>query len=468
MPSLLVLSLSDSFSSVWPSLAAECGLELELAASVEAFERRAGTVGIVAAGGEESRLPQTFRDLAPTTMEIAAVGSLPDHRLAVEVLQAGASESFALGGDYDVLRTWVSERAERLRVESRRTAFTDTEAGKYNFKGILGKSPALAAALERASRLIPHRNVTVLITGETGTGKELVARALHYNGPRRDGPFVDLNCAAIPEALLESELFGHEKGAFTDASATKPGLLEMAKGGTIFLDEIGHLPLALQGKLLRVLQERQMRRVGGTKQIAVDVRVVAATHVDLVAAIQRGEFRADLYYRLNVVPVELPPLRARREDIVLLAQHFLALFCAEYGLRKLTFTARAEDELRARDWPGNVRELRNAIERAVLLSRSTRLDIEDLEPAMASHATTHGIPFPSSLSDIACAAAHAMVDLCGGNKSEAARRLEISRTRLNRLLENVPGDEGTESFGIAQPESRAVASLSASRMGGIS
>lgn len=430
------MMLSDSFSAVWPELAVECGLEFEGVAAAPAFDRDSEAVGIVAAGGEEDHLEATFRQIAPRIMEIAAVGSVANHRLASAVIRAGASDFFALVEDYDLLRSWLREQAERLHTQRRRSAFAEGERGKYRFDGILGQSLSLLTALERAARVIPHPNVTVLLTGETGSGKELVARALHYNGPRREAPFVDVNCAAIPENLLESELFGHEKGAFTDASAAKPGLFELAHGGTLFLDEIGHLPLVLQGKLLRALEERQLRRVGGTKTVSVDVRVIAATHVNLAAAVRRGEFREDLYYRLNVVPIELPPLRARREDIVLLAQHFLTRFAAEYGIPRPIFTPAAERALRSRDWPGNVRELRNTMERAVLLARRPVLDVDDFEAAPEPSAGPGTIPFPAPLGTVVHAAATGMVDLCGGNKSEAARRLGISRTRLQRVLES--------------------------------
>jgi DNA-binding NtrC family response regulator len=291
--------------------------------------------------------------------------------------------------------------------------------------------------------VIPHGNATVLLTGETGTGKELFARAVHYNGPRRAAPFVDVNCAAIPDQLLESELFGHEKGAFTDAASAKPGLFEVANGGTLFLDEVGHLPLALQGKLLRALQERTARRVGGTRALAFDVRVVAATHVDLGAAVRQRTFREDLYYRLNVVPVHLPPLRERREDVVPLARHFLAALAAEYGLPAPTLGPGAERALLLRRWPGNVRELRNAVERALLLAGAPVLDAADFADDHAAPAAggAGGLPFPATVREIVHAATAAMLELCDGNKSEAARRLGVSRSRLARLLDGTDAED---------------------------
>ena len=402
------------------------------------FDTTGDAVGIVVAGGREEDLEGVFHAAPLRALDVAAVGALPDHRLASGVVRAGAATYFALPDDRELLGSWLRDRAQQLRARSERTAFAAAEASRYRFEGILGDSPALHAALERAARVIPHGTVTVLLTGETGTGKELVARAIHYNGPRREAPFVDVNCAAIPDQLLESELFGHEKGAFTDASAAKPGLFELANGGTLFLDEIGHLPLALQGKLLRALEERVVRRVGGTKAHAVDVRIVAATHVDLAAAVRRGEFRQDLFHRLNVVPIELPPLRARRGDIVPLARHFLARFAKEYGIPEPQLSPAAERALAARDWSGNVRELRNVMERTVLLTTRHVLQPDDFLEEAPSAGAGGPLPFPATIAEVTRAAAQAMLELCGGNKSVAARRLGVSRPRLQRILDAAP------------------------------
>jgi DNA-binding NtrC family response regulator len=433
---LNVLSLSESFSSVWPELAAEAGVVLQMVGDVADLGHHTGSIALIAAGGDEARAESLLRDNPLPGLELAVVGAQADHRLAVALMRAGAAEYFALPVDVDLIRSWVRERVERARARASAAAFAEQERATYTFTGILGDSPALRAALARAARVIPHSGVTVLITGETGSGKELLARALHYNGPRRDAPFVDINCAAIPESLLESELFGHEKGAFTDATAAKPGLFEMANGGTLFLDEIGHLALPLQGKLLRALEERQIRRVGGTRTIAVDVRVVAATHVDLAAASRHGTFREDLYYRLNVVPLELPPLRARRTDIVPLALHFVARFAGEYSLAPPRLTSAAERALQLHHWPGNIRELRNVIERAVLLGEAGRIDVGDLTIGAAQRepAREGVLAFPTTLAQLTRAAAQEMLRLCDGNKSEAARQLGISRPRLLRVL----------------------------------
>ncbi|MEQ1690153.1 MAG: sigma-54 dependent transcriptional regulator [Gemmatimonas sp.] len=436
--SLTVLRLSSSFESVWKHIANDCGLKEHVVTDVADLGLRTATFALVAAGGEEDQVERLLRASPVPGLEIAVVGAVANHRLAVTVVRAGAAEYFALPGDLELLRSWVRERAERQLTRASATAFAAGESSKYTFDGILGDSPALRAALDRAARVIPHGTVTVLITGETGTGKELLARAIHYNGPRRDQPFVDINCAAIPEHLLESELFGHEKGAFTDATSAKPGLFEMANGGTLFLDEIAQLALPLQGKLLRALEERQIRRVGGMRSIPIDVRVVAATHVDLAAASRHGQFREDLYYRLNVVPLELPALRDRRTDIVPLAEHFVARFAADYGVTSPTLKAAAQQRLRLHQWSGNIRELRNAMERAVLLCHNDCIDADDLALGGSTNVTRHlgALPFPSTLQALTRAAVEEMLRLCDGNKSEAARQLGVSRPRLMRLLDD--------------------------------
>jgi DNA-binding NtrC family response regulator len=439
---LVVLSLSDSFSSMWPTLAEQVGLAYTPIEAPAGFDRLTGAVGVIAGGGAEEELEAALRQTAGRdggAIEIAAVGARADHRLAASLVRAGAATYFALPEDMRVLNSWLRDRAEALRADGRRLEFAASEASKYRFEGVLGESAALRAALARAARIIPHASVTVLLTGETGTGKELVARAIHYNGPRRGAPFVDINCAAIPEQLLESELFGHEKGAFTGATVGKPGLFELANGGTLFLDEIGHLPLVLQGKLLRALEERTIRRVGGTRAMTIDVRVIAATHVELAAAVARREFREDLFHRLNVVPIELPALRARRDDIPLLARHFLSRFAREYGIPLPTISADGERALARREWSGNIRELRNLMERTLLLTSKRMFDAEDFADT-APAPSDDEIPFPATMAAISRAAARVMLAYCDGNKSEAARRLGISRPRLQRLLDATSQD----------------------------
>jgi len=276
----------------------------------------------------------------------------------------------------------------------------------------------------------------VMITGESGTGKELGARALHEYGKRRNGPFVAINMAAIPRELIESELFGHEKGAFTDAHAAKPGLFEVADGGTLFLDELDTLPVDLQAKLLRVLEDHEIRRVGGTKSRRVDVRVLAASNTNLEAAVQRGTLRQDLYFRLGVVTLELPPLRDRGGDVAIIAARLLVSLATHHRLPVPPLSAEARRALVNRPWPGNVRELKNVLERALLLSPPGKLDLAELVPAPAAQAAANGaLPFPAALDTITTAAARAMLDLCSGSVSEAARRLSVSRRRLRRLAQ---------------------------------
>ncbi len=438
MAELRVLAITDSFSAEWPALAQANGLSLVSGEDAGSLEPGAGTITLLAAGGDERMLEAALRLLPAGTRLVAAVGASTDHRLVAGIIRAGADDYFALPQDLASLRSWVEAGAARLQSERAAAAFAAEERGTVQFEGIMGTSDALRAALDRAVRVIQRPNVTVLLTGETGTGKELLARAIHYNGPRRAGPFVDVNCAAIPENLLESELFGHEKGAFTGATAAKPGLMQLADGGTLFLDEIGHLPLALQGKMLRALEERSIRRLGGSRSIPFDVRLVAATHVNLLDAVRRGEFREDLYYRINVMPIELPALRDRAEDILLLADHFLVRFKREYDVPALALAPAATRALRERPWPGNVRELRNTMERAVLLADGAVLDAEDfaVERTRDRATTSAGdLPFPATIAELTQAAAHRMLALCDGNKSVAARRLGISRPRLHRLLD---------------------------------
>jgi DNA-binding NtrC family response regulator len=432
-PALAILALSESISLLWPTLALDEGLQLTTVADVASLARADETIRIINAAGAEEDAERLFQQLPPE--RVAVVGTVADHRLAISLVRSGAADYFVVPDEVGALRTWVHEQANTLRVNRSRSEFASREGRKYRFDGILGESAALRQALDRASRVIPAATATVLLLGETGTGKELFARAIHYNGPRREAPFVDVNCAAIPEHLLESEMFGHERGAFTDATSAKAGLFEVASGGTLFLDEIGHFPLGLQGKLLRALEERAIRRVGATRSIAIDVRVIAATHVDLAAAVREQRFREDLYYRLNVVPIRLPALRERRADIVPLAMHFLRRFAGEYERHVRRLTSSAEQHLVTAAWPGNVRELRNVIERAVILAETPTIDALDLVVDDApSPPTDSPLPFPATLGQVTHAAVRAMVGLCRQNKSEAARRLGISRTRLLRIL----------------------------------
>jgi two-component system response regulator HydG len=426
---------SDSFRSTVAGLVEELGGTVSASRPGDDRHAAGADVMLLLAGGAESEALDLLAESGSAGARYL-IGAATDHRIAAAALQSGARDYFALPDDLDLLRRCLERLAREAasRIEAGR--FADAERRAAGFEAIVGSSPALRQTLDQAARVAPLRDLTVLIGGETGTGKELLARALHYGSPRASDPFVEVNCAAIPSNLLESELFGHERGAFTGAVAAKPGLFEIAHGGTLFLDEIGTLPLELQPKLLRALETRSIRRVGGQQSRQVDVRVVAASHVDLGQAIRRGEFREDLYYRLNVVTLVLPPLREREADVELLARTFVERIATSYGLPVPDLSQETRTALRAHRWPGNVRELRNVLERAVVLSPPGTLKLGPLEDARGRADTSAGVlPFPAPLAEVVRTAAQAMLDLTGGNKSEAARRLGISRPRLQRLLD---------------------------------
>ncbi len=434
--SIAVVQLSDSFRATLSDLARD------LRASVVAWSPDgsgqsipAGTsVLIVLAGGTESAALDVLDGL-PEGVPRYVVGASQDHRIAAAAVQRGARDYFALPDDLEILRRSLEREAREVEGRMAAGKFAEVERRAHGFDTILGRSPALRQSLQQAARVAEHRDVTVLIGGETGTGKELVARAIHYESPRGAEPFVEVNCAAIPANLLESELFGHEKGAFTGAASAKPGLFELAHGGTLFLDEVATLPFELQPKLLRALESREIRRVGGQQSRQVDVRVVAATHTDLRTAVHQGQFREDLFYRLNVVALTLPPLREREGDVELLAETFISRIATSYGLPVPPLTPELRAALREYRWPGNVRELRNSVERSLVLSPRGTLRLEEMGLRQDAVRSEGALPFPATLAVLSRAAAVAMLQLTEGNKSAAARRLGISRPRLQRLLE---------------------------------
>jgi two-component system response regulator HydG len=436
-PIVTIVILSESFSALWQDMAAELDVELVTAEPDQPLQGDSVAV-IVAAGGEEGRGLDALITYVAESRPTYLVGTNTSHRFGIEATRRGAADYFALPNDLDLFRRTLASQVEMARESM--AAAPGVERGVFD--RMIGNSPALRETLDRAARIIPHGDVTVLIQGETGTGKEVLAKAIHDGGPRASSPFVAINCAAIPGTLLESELFGHEKGAFTDAHVAKAGLFEEANHGTLFLDEIGHLPLPLQGKLLRAIEERQIRRVGSNETRKIDARVVTATHVDLREAVAAGEFREDLYYRLNVVTLRLPPLRDRGDDLELLAHRFAQDLAARYGLATPSLTGPFLTALRAHSWPGNVRELRHAIERALLLSDPGKLDPAELAVSETAHAPISGapIPFPASLREITAAIAKATLRASGGNKSAAARQLDISRARLQRLMDGEEDD----------------------------
>ncbi len=309
-----------------------------------------------------------------------------------------------------------------------------TRAAKATFGGLLGVSPAMQRVYRLASQVAPTR-ATVLVTGESGTGKGALAKAIHDESPRARGPFVSVHCAALAETLLESELFGHEKGSFTGADRRRPGRFELAHNGTLFLDEVGEIPLATQVKLLRVLQEREFERVGGNQAVSVDVRILAATNRDLAADVKAGRFREDLFYRLNVVRIEMPPLRMRQTDLMMLATHYLELFRAENGKQVNGFSDAARERILEYPWPGNVRELENAIERAVVVCEGSLIEEEHLPIEIDRTSPIARIP-GSTLAEIERYAIVATLQAAGGSTAKAAEILGVSvRTVQYRVHE---------------------------------
>jgi two-component system response regulator HydG len=363
--------------------------------------------------------------------------SFQDLGAAVAAMRAGAEDYLSKPIDFDALLVVMERALERreVRVEAENLRRQLRERDSEGLQGLIGASPAMQQVY-RVVRQVAGSRATVLITGESGTGKGELARAVHALSPRADKPFVSLHCAALAETLLESELFGHEKGSFTGADRRRVGRFEQADGGTLFLDEIGEIPALTQVKLLRVLQERTFERVGGNEPIRVDVRLVAATNRDLAADVQAGRFREDLYYRLNVVHVEMPPLRLRGADVVMLANHFLRRFALENHKRMDGFTDDARAKLLGHRWPGNVRALENTIERAVVLSEGPRIDAAALpfEPAAEAFGPVR-IP-GATMAEIERYAILKTLETTGGSTSKAAELLDISvRTIQYRLHE---------------------------------
>ncbi len=377
---------------------------------------------------------------------VTGYGTVKD---AVEVIKRGAADFVTKPFQFDELLHALESALEQRRLKSENAYLRSQLERRYSFTGIVGRSRPMRD-LFQLLETVSGTSSTILVTGETGTGKELVARAIHHNSPRRNGPFVALNCSAIPETLLEAELFGHVRGAFTGAVGTRVGRFEQAHKGTLLLDEVGTMGGPLQMKLLRALQEREVERVGDSRPIKVDVRVIAATNSDLARLVSEGRFREDLFYRLNVIPVRLPPLRDRREDIPLLVQHFLERFCREFTPPRppMTVSQQAMRRLMAYAWPGNVRQLENALERAVALGAGrTQIeladlppDVQELGPSSASAAFAlpdDGIDLQAYVSNIERELIHQSLERSGGNKGRAAQLLNLKRTTLVEKLKRL-------------------------------
>jgi len=398
------------------------------------------------------KMPQTdgievlhfARESSPDT-SVILITAVEDYEAAVQAVKGGAFDYIHKGpGLVDELKISVNRALETLTLQRQNFAFKRDAASRNSLDNIIGKSPAVEK-LKGTIRTVAPTGSTVLIYGESGTGKELVARAVHACSPRTSEPFVSINCGAFPETLLESELFGYMKGAFTGASQNKRGLFEVANGGTIFLDEIGEMSSSMQVKLLRVLQERSIRPVGGTQESAIDVRVIAATNQDLREMVAAGTFREDLYYRVSVIPLNVPPLRDRREDVELLACHFLKKYAVAAQKSILRIDDDSMTSLRNHDWPGNVRQLENTIERAVALetSEELRVDLElDRPRARAAaansnghpHITSDGIDLELYVAGLERSLIEQALEQSGGVQTRAAELLKVSYRSFRHLL----------------------------------
>jgi DNA-binding NtrC family response regulator len=353
---------------------------------------------------------------------------------AVEAIKRGAENYLTKPLDLDAVSALVGRAAERARLSREASDLRSRLDRRFSMHGILGEHPAMQRMIKAIEQVAPSR-ATVLIHGESGTGKELIAAAIHQNSPRKHGPFVRLNCAALAESLLESELFGHEKGSFTGANTRREGRFKQADGGTLFLDEVSEIPLSVQVKLLRFLQEKQFERVGGNETLTVDVRIVAATNRDLKQRMTEGTFREDLFYRLNVVQIDVPPLRVRRSDIPLLAQHFLRRFAEENGKAIEGFSDEGLRALLSYPWPGNVRELENAVERAVVLCEGPKVSAENLPRSEREQPIDVSILLPGmSLAELERMAILHALETTHGSTAKAAELLDVSQRKIQYRL----------------------------------
>jgi two-component system response regulator HydG len=372
--------------------------------------------------------------------EVVMITGHGDVKTAVEAIKQGAANYLTKPVDVAELRAIVDKAAERLRLAQANRELRRQLDERFGFQGVVGNSPKMHEVIKRLRAIAPT-NATVLILGETGTGKELAARAIHANSPRKNKPFAAMNCTALNENLLDDELFGHEPGAFTGADKLRKGRFEYANGGTLFLDEIGDMPLALQAKLLRVLENKEVLRIGSNEPIKVDVRLVSATHQNLDAAVAEGKFRQDLYHRLKVMTVTLPPLRERREDVMLLTAHFIREFNAQHGKDVRTVAEPVRRGMMAYDWPGNVRELRNFVESMVVLDVDGVLGLDDVQdgqvvgkqPAAGTAAGPAGL-VGRPLSEVERYYTEQALALTSGNREEAAKMLGIGERTLYRNI----------------------------------
>ena len=390
-------------------------------------------------GIETLKRIKQFDEHLPVIM-LSAQGSI---EVAVEALRYGAFDYFTKPIDQQKLELAIKNSIKNFDLTRELQNLKENVKKEYSFDSIVSSDGKMQDVFKLVTKVL-HNDITVLIYGESGTGKELIARAIHYNGQRKDKPFVVVNCASIPRELLESELFGHEKGSFTGAHVRKLGKFEIAKGGTIFLDEIGELEMLLQAKLLRVIQQKEFERVGGTELIKTDVRIISATNRDLKKAVENKEFREDLYYRLNSFPISIPPIRHRKSDILILSEHFVQKFSAKLQKNSKGFSKRALKLIYEYNWPGNVRELENTIERCLIITDKDIIDVEDLPAHLRTGENNAGVEYTGPLfSDETVipfeklkeeSIRHAL-NITNGNIVEAAKKLQLGRATIYRLMD---------------------------------
>jgi len=428
MCNVLKAALEDEGYSVEIALDGDQGLQV--------FRQRRFEVVITdlkMPGKDGIQVLEEVKRLSPPT-EVILMTAYATAQTAVEAMRKGAYDYLIKPFDFDELKLKIRHIFEKKRLEAENIGLKEQLREKFSFENIIGRSGAMQEVFRLVEK-VAKGDTTVLLRGESGTGKELIAQAIHHNSPRADKPFVAVNCAALPETLLESELFGYEKGAFTGADRRKPGRFELAGEGTIFLDEIGDIPPSIQVKLLRVLQTKQMERLGGTESIPVRARVIAATNRDLEKALREGTFREDLYYRINVFPIFIPPLRERKEDIPDFVEHFTKKFAGQV----VPLEPQAMEALMRYHWPGNVRELENVIERALILSGGEKIRLEDLPPHIAApHPPPAHWDIPDrglSLEEVERNLIRKALEKAQGNKSRAAQLLGITRRRLYSMME---------------------------------
>jgi DNA-binding NtrC family response regulator len=419
----------------------DAGHDVRQAGTAEDGLRQADGVDLILTdlrlpGMDGLQLLDSLRRQNSTTPVIVmtAFGSI---ETAVEAMKAGAVDFLPKPFSLDHLMTVVNKALELRALRHENQKLKEELGQRYQFDSVVGRSASMREIFATIQRVAPTR-ATVLLAGESGVGKDLIARAIHHNSPRADRPFVKINCTALPENLMESELFGYEKGAFTGANISKPGKFEQADTGTVFLDEIGDVPPAIQVKLLRVLQDREFERLGSNKTRHIDVRVLAATNVDLRAALEQGTFREDLYYRLNVLPIDIPPLRERKEDIPSLVEHFITKHGKEAGSPVQSISEGALQRLREYHWPGNVRELENVIERSIVLASGPVLQADDIKLDVAPRSLGQNaetfLPEGMTLDEHEQNLIREALKRANGNKSHAARLLGLTRNALRYRL----------------------------------